>query len=65
MGSKFSFLAFQLGEEQTVCEKKRNNMHAKFRYFYIILITIQQMLPTANRVKMIRGRALIFQYTSL
>lgn len=48
MGSKFSFLAFQLGEEQTVCEKKRNNMHAKFRYFYIILITIQQMLPTAN-----------------
>lgn len=36
-------------------------MHAKFVYFYIILITPQQMLPTANKVKMIREKALIFQ----
>ena len=36
-------------------------MHAKFRCFLIILITIQQMLPTASRVKMIAGKTLIFQ----
>lgn len=29
--------------------------------FLIILITIQQMLPTASRVRMIREKTLIFQ----